>query len=364
MNSDGRPIPQQVSETGLQQVHQRPYVAGDDKIIVGRRGMIDAWRDWHRLEINPPHAYAALLFDVDNPSVVGWAGKPKVPPSWIVQNTVNGHMHLGYALENPVGRHDAAGMKPQRYAAYVADRLSLYLGADPGYRGLIHRNPVNPGPNCIVWLSQLWLRTHTLHGLDQAIPKDVQPVDAPQTGIGRNVDLFTAMVKEVHRPRWADTLAKQGWREAWLDYVRKQNQVMFPGHELPDFECRSIARSCHRYWVKQYSPAQLSAIQTQRNGKRWHDNFGYDFYSRDASIASLAQIGFKQREIAEIVELSQGQVSRRLRNMHPITVIPPLAGGSSLKSGSQVYEVVNGGVLCDTSYLHRPGASTCIRCLS
>ena len=99
MNNNGRPIPQQVSETGLQQVHQRPYVAGDDKIIVGRRGVIEAWSDWHRLEINPPHAYAALLFDVDNPSDVGWAGKPKVPPSWIVQNTVNGHMHLGYALK-------------------------------------------------------------------------------------------------------------------------------------------------------------------------------------------------------------------------------------------------------------------------
>ena len=41
MNNNGRPIPQQVSETGLQQVHQRPYVAGDDKIIVGRRGVIE-----------------------------------------------------------------------------------------------------------------------------------------------------------------------------------------------------------------------------------------------------------------------------------------------------------------------------------
>ena len=64
------------------------------------------------------------------------------------------------------------------------------------------------------------------------------------------------------------------------------------------------------------------------------------------------------------MELSQGQVSRRLRDMHPITAIPPEAGGSLPKSGSEVYEVVNDGVLCDTSYLHLPGATNCIRCLS
>ena len=41
--------------------------------------------------------------------------------------------------------------------------------------------------------------------------------------MGRNVDLFAAMIKEAHRPRWADALASQGWRKSWLDYVRGQN---------------------------------------------------------------------------------------------------------------------------------------------
>ncbi len=216
---------------GLKAVHQRPYVADDNKIIVGRRGIIEAWRDWHRLEINPPHAYAALLFDVDAPSERGWADVPwyfhRVPkgttPSWIVHNLANGHMHVGYALELPVARHGNARLGPQKYAAHVADRLSVYLGADPGYRGLIHRNPINPGPGCEVWQPHLWLRTHTLDDLDRAIPKSVQPTPYRRSGVGRNVDLFAAMIKEAHRPRWADALASQGWRESWLDYVRGQN---------------------------------------------------------------------------------------------------------------------------------------------
>ena len=344
---------------GLKAVHQRPYVAGADKVIVGRRGVIEAWAEWHRIEVNPPHVYAALLFDVDNPSEEGWYGL--VLPSWIVQNTFNGHMHLGYALETPVGRHDAAGMKPQRYAAHVADRLSLFLGADPGYRGLIHRNPVNPGPGCAVWQPEFWLRTHTLEGLNKAVPKSVEIPATPQTGVGRNCDLFNAMIKEVHRPRWADRLGAEAWRHSWLDHVRQQNELMFPGHTLPDFECRSIAKSCYRYWAKQYDPARFSARQTARIAKRWHGKCDYDFDARDASILSLAEVGFKQREIAELVELSKGQVSRRLKKLHTITVNHPVPAPAAPRP-VQEWAVVTACVLCRPETLHRPGAVLCVAC--
>ena len=35
--------------------------------------------------------------------------------------------------------------------------------------------------------------------------------------------------------------------------------------ELPDAECRSIAKSCANYSLRQFSEADYSAIQTQRN---------------------------------------------------------------------------------------------------
>ena len=74
-------------DLGLQAVHQRPYVAGADKIILPtRKAVEDAWENWHRLELNPPHAYAAILIDVDEPSEQGWRGLPNIWPSWLVLN--------------------------------------------------------------------------------------------------------------------------------------------------------------------------------------------------------------------------------------------------------------------------------------
>ena len=59
-----------------------------------------------------------------------------------------GGIHAVYALEVPVARLSEAHSLPLAYLAHIADRLSHHLGADPGYTGLITRNPVNPGPEC------------------------------------------------------------------------------------------------------------------------------------------------------------------------------------------------------------------------
>ena len=82
-------------------------------------------------------------------------GRPLYIPAPMVINTRAGTpqrrpggIHAVYALEVPVARHDAARSLPLSFLAHVADRLSYHLGADPGYTGLITRNPVNPGPEC------------------------------------------------------------------------------------------------------------------------------------------------------------------------------------------------------------------------
>ena len=85
------------------------------------------------------------------------------------------------------------------------------------------------------------------------------------TGIGRNVDLFRAMVSEAHQPRWHRVIAAEGYAGAWLEHVREQNVALWHPDELPDAECRSIAKSCANYSLRQFSEADYSAIQTQRN---------------------------------------------------------------------------------------------------
>ena len=161
------------------------------------------------------------------------------------------------------------------YLAHVADRLSHHLGADPGYVGLLTRNPINPGPECFTHWGRML--PYTLGELDKVLPKG-KPPSRRLTGIGRNCDLFRSMVSEVFRPRWAAVLGAQGWSEAWLDHVRAQNVAMFAPEGLPDSECRSIAKSCHRYWTLQYSAGRFSDLQRARNGQRWHGDFNFDSF--------------------------------------------------------------------------------------
>ena len=283
-----------------------------------------AWATFLKLELQPPHAYAAIILDCDSDSIQNletpgkawWGSTPTPTPSWMVINTRPrsatrraGGIHCVYALEIPVGRTDSAHTLPLTYLAHIADRLSYHLGADPGYTGLITRNPIDPGPDCFTHWGRMF--PYTLRELDKALPKG-KPPSRRLTIIGRNCDLFKSMVSEVFRPRWADTLGAQGWSEAWLDHVRAQNNAMFAPDVLPDTECQSIAKSCFRYWTRHYDPERFSDIQRSRMGKRWHGNYAYDFDHQAEDVRQLKSWGLKQVTIGAVVGLSQARVSQML----------------------------------------------------
>ncbi len=310
-------IPEGIAEQGIKAVHPYPFCANEDSHIIGRFDSEYAYATFPKLELQPPNAFVAIVLDCDTPSESGWpGGKPSIPPSWLVINTRPatperrpGGLHAVYALEVPVARHNAAHTLPLTYLAHVADRLSYHLGADPGYTSLITRNPINPGPDC----STHWARMfpYTLRELDKLLPKG-KPPSRRLTGIGRNCDLFRSMVSEVFRPRWAAILGAQGWSETGLDHVRNQNAAMFTPDVLPDSECRSIAKSCFRYWTLNYDPGRFSDIQTMRNGKRWHDDYTYNFDHQTQDVRKLKAWGLKQVTIGAIVGLSQARVSQIL----------------------------------------------------
>ena len=305
--------PQAVAEQGIKAVHQRPYCAGEDSHILGRFDSEYAWATFPKLELNPAQAYAAIILDCDSDSIdrrevpgkAWWGGGTPTPtPSWMVINERPrsatrraGGIHCVYALEVPVARHDGAHTLPLAYLAHVADRLSYHLGADPGDQGLITRNPLRPGEGCFTHWSRMF--PYTLGELDKLLPKG-KPPSRRQTGIGRNCDLFQAMVSEVFRPRWAGILGAQGW-SPWLDHVRAQNVAMFAPDVLPDSECRSIAKSCFRYWTKQYSQGRFSDLQRARMGKRWHGNFDFNFDRQAQNVHELRTWGLKQSTIGAVV---------------------------------------------------------------
>ena len=131
-------------------------------------------------------------------------------------------MHLGYALETPVHRNVDSLSGPLRKLSDVADRLTYHLGGDIGYGGSITRNPMNPGPGMAVhWNAYL---PYSLGQLDKALPKTKTRPGERLTGIGRNVDLFGAMVKEAHQPRWHRLIESEGWGRAHgSNHVRSEN---------------------------------------------------------------------------------------------------------------------------------------------
>ena len=58
--------------------------------------------------------------------------------------------------------------------------------------------------------------------------------------------------------------------------------------------------------------ADLSPIQTMRNGKRWHDDYTYNFDHQTQDVRKLKAWGLKQVTIGAIVGLSQARVSQIL----------------------------------------------------
>ena len=314
-------IPPQFRDAGIQSIHPYPLVLDDQKRPRGRRPAAVAWDTFPRVELQPPNCYAAIILDVDEPNKDGWPyGKPAILPTWIVQALDTGKMHVLYALETPVHRNPASLRGPLNKLANVADRLSYHLGGDPTYGGTITRNPIKPGPNTVThWFSFL---PYTLDQLDKQLPKTRTRTGQRLTGIGRNVDLFRAMVSEAHQPRWHRAIAAEGYAGAWLEHVREQNVVLWHPDDLPDAECRSIAKSCANYSLRQFSEADYSAIQTRKIAKRWHGKYNYDFEARDASILSLRELGFTQAEIARTVGLTQGRVSQVLKHPDRKLLVP------------------------------------------
>ena len=116
--------PQAVARQGLQAVHQRPFCANEDSHIVGRFDAKTAWATFPKLQIQPEHAYAAILLDIDSteglddaPGKSWWGGNPTPAPNWMVVNT-----RPRSATRRPVGASTPS--MPLKYPLHVTTPLT------------------------------------------------------------------------------------------------------------------------------------------------------------------------------------------------------------------------------------------------
>lgn len=109
-----------------------------------RPAELPLWEFWTP---NPTHPAVSwvIVADVDWPDGGLRALSCPSPPSWVVENTRNGHAQAGWVLSQPVSRGPRSRPKPQALLRLAAARLREAVGSDPCFTGARCRNPLFEG---------------------------------------------------------------------------------------------------------------------------------------------------------------------------------------------------------------------------
>ncbi|MGQ7289815.1 replication initiation protein [Vreelandella venusta] len=252
------------------------------------------------IQANGPTHQHWLIFDVDRSgAALDWDDRGAPPPTMTVQNPTNGHAHLIYGLAVPVRTADDGRPGPLRYAAAIENALRVKLDADPGYSGLICKNPLNPFWRVVEWEAALYDLAGLESWLDLSQYSDKRK-RLPDYGLGRNCNLFDRL------RRWAYRAIRQGWPDSdrWyaavLERARGYNTF---DNVLNDNEVKTIARSVAKYTYRNFSAAGFSAVQAHR-GRKGGTAKGMAYADKRAQALVLLDAGAKRYEVAEQLKVS------------------------------------------------------------
>ena len=315
---------------------RRPYCSDDLEAGVRIRSLRQAITKPY-IQANPPHLRVWSIHDVDKgyadpdaghlrgSAVLAWEEAGLPPPSWAAVNRQNGHAHLVWGLSAPVlvdgmGARDA----PLRYLCAIEALFREKLGADPGFSGLITKNPAHPlwktlrGPQL---LYELWELADALPDIEKYRPKRGR---VEEIGLGRNVELFD------HLRHWAYRNVRQykggglgGWN-AWLSLVNSKGLVRNGDftHPLDGREVWHVAKSVAKWTYQRFdieaSDARFSKLQAHRGqlgGKASGQARKAASEDKRASARIMAAAGMSQRAIAEELGVSVGSVNAWLRDV-------------------------------------------------
>lgn len=225
------------------------------------------------IQVNPPWLRAFIVLDLDyEGSALAWYDENMLPPLWTSMNMLNAHSHIAYGINAPVllGHHDR--QKPMRYLAAVESAMRAKLRGDPGYSGLITKNPIHSHwRNC--W-NHSGMGVYDLADLADCLdlPKHAPKAKPEQVGVGRNVDTFDHIrhlsYREVRAWKRAHGRGAYIYWQKWLydstlDYTGNEHAT-----PLDHRECHWIAKSvAHWTWTKfdvEASDKRFSALQSFR----------------------------------------------------------------------------------------------------
>ncbi len=258
---------QQLSELIERRLPRRPYCSDNlEHGLIIRPSKIAVSKNY--LQLNPPCHRHWLLFDLDRPmAALAWEQAHLPPPNWIAINPANGHAHLGYLLEVPVVTSEAGRDKPLRYAAAVEKAFRIALGADPGYAGLIAKNPLSEHWKICFLHTQAFDLNYLAEWvtLTSAATPCIEPI-----GLGRNIMLFDSIRQWSYRNVLLYKETNAGL-EQWFRTVMRECELVNQHFPTPMTlsEVRGIAKSIAKWTWREFSEKAFSQIQRERAHKRW-----------------------------------------------------------------------------------------------
>lgn len=239
----------------------------------------------HRAYIqhNGPGMVWVMVYDVDRACVnpADWwpvwetAGLPQ--PNITAMSRRTGRGHLIYLLTAGVCRTRLAHLQPLRYIASIERAYTIALDADPGYAGLICKNPFND--RWRVW--EIHGNTYALDDLAAWVDLTSRVVSLPSAaserfGLGRNCTLFDdgrEWAYKAIRAYWAPNGLPR-WSAAVLEHLRAINGQF--SQPLPYAEVKATAKSIANWTWQRITPDGLQELiqrthtpekQAERGGK-------------------------------------------------------------------------------------------------
>lgn len=268
--SNAEPIPLKAQFPFL--LPKRPYCTDWLENGVQIRNRKTAIQKRH-LQLNSPQLIRWLPFDIDR-SDAAFAHEDAYlpPPNFIAQNPGNGHTLSAYCLEVPVLNFASSRSSPLHYLAAVERGLRRRLGADPGYSGLLAKNPLHPD-----WRVRWHNKPYTLAGLESWLFERDMVVEwtaREQSGFGRNCTVFdevrSGCYREILRFKREGGSFEQ-WKVRCLALGIAANSQFL--HPLGQSEIRAIARSIAKWTWKNFTEANFSRRQSRLGDlgarKRW-----------------------------------------------------------------------------------------------
>jgi len=194
------------------------------------------------LQINPPGVALWLTFDVDRPAGgLAWEEAGLPPPAWSCTTRKNGHGHLAYGLEMPVRGNDLSN-KAVRYLEALKEGFRRKLGGDPGYAGLLTKNPYHPDWLVERGLQKLWSLGELAEFVTLPNIGHLSLTNRPVDGLGRNVDTFDRLrfwaYKNIKNYR---DIGLEAWTLEVYEKGHQLNQLNSP--PLDSTELRAIVKS-------------------------------------------------------------------------------------------------------------------------